>query len=414
MRKKNTLGAWPFLVLAGQLVSGVRAKQNYDTLPEIMPCTDASAEQETSFPGISVIVPARNEAATLPRLLTSLLAQDYHPYEVLVVDDDSTDETAAIVQRYRDRGVELLSVAGPPPGWTGKNHACWIGATHARYSWLLFVDADTELAPSALHSTSCFVREHAISFVSLFARQRCETFWERLLLPFAYQQYFVSTDARVNNLSGPALANGQYLLIHSAVYHAVGGHAAIAGSIIDDVALAVRVKRAGIAAVACRGEQLVSVRMYTNLRQIVHGFGKNSFPYLQQSPLRGIQTALSTTFASAVGLLFIEAAWKKSSRLFALALLAYCAQVLNALLWLRHFGIHPRLALRYALLTPGAALVFLAIALSSLLHSITGRSVAWKGRSYKTRQYRHDLTVSNAVIQHHHERSPERVTVYDQ
>ena len=373
---------WPFFVLAGQIYSSIRAMRNYQTLPEIVPTSIDNTIEEKDFSGISIIVPARNEEANLPCLLTSLVRQNYPRYEVIVVDDASTDNTAAIVKGYANKGVQLVSIDGPPNGWTGKNYACWMGAEHAHYQWLLFVDADTELASFALSSTIHFATTHNVSALSLFPQQRCETFWERLLLPFAYQQYFIGMNARVNKSNGPALANGQYFFIHRNAYEQVDGHAANAGSIVDDAALAMSLKRNGIVSLACRGERLVSVRMYTSLQQIANGFGKNIYPYLDQSPLTGIQTAISTTLASAVVMLFVDARREKSYTVFFIATLAYVAQVLSALPWLKHFGI----AKRYALLTPLAALTFLAIAINSLLHTIVGHSMAWKGRSYSTRQ----------------------------
>jgi chlorobactene glucosyltransferase len=354
--------------------------RNYQTLPEIVPVSTDETIGAEDVPAVSIIVPARNEEANIARLLTSLMHQDYPRYEVIVVNDASTDNTAAIVQAYE--GVRLIPIDGPPEGWTGKNYACWIGAGYARSPWLLFVDADTELATSALRSTIHFAVKQHIKALSLFPQQRCETFWERLLLPFAYQQYFVGTDARVNERNGPALANGQYFFIHHTAYELVNGHAANAGSIVDDAALAISLKRKGIISLACRGEELVSVRMYTNVQQIANGFGKNIYPYLHQSPLTGIQTAFSTILASAVAFLFIDARREKSYPLFLIAVLAYMTQVMSALPWFKHFGIMRR----YALLTPFAALAFLAIAINSLLHTIVGRSVAWKGRSYAMRK----------------------------
>ena len=381
MSKRSALRVWPFLVLAGQLYSGFQAKRNYQSLPEIEPVIATSMGREESS-GVSIIVPARNEESNLPRLLASLVQQDYPLYEVIVVDDASTDRTAAIVQEYSGDSIRLISIDGPPKGWTGKNYACWTGASFARYPWLLFVDADTELAPFAVRSTINFAMERDIRALSLFPQQRCETFWERLLLPFAYQQYFVGTNARVNEREGAALGNGQYFLVHREAYHRVNGHAASAGSVVDDAALALRLKQGGIIAFACRGERLVSVRMYTNFKQIANGFGKNIHPYLQQSPITGIQTALSTALAASVAFLFVDARREKSYPLFLIALLAYIAQVLNAVPWLKHFGI----TVWYALLTPFSALIFLAIAINSLLHTIAGHSLAWKGRSYSTEQ----------------------------
>ncbi len=379
--KSSTLRAWSFLVLVGQLYNSLKAMRNYRSLPEITPVIAEDRVCE-DFSGVSIIVPARNEQANVPRLLNSLVRQNYLQYEVIVVDDASTDNTAAIVRTYAEELVQLISIDGPPEGWTGKNHACWIGAGHARYPWLLFVDADAELAPCALSSTMHFVIEQDASALSLFPHQRCETFWERLLLPFAFQHYFVGTNAKVNASDGPALANGQYFLIHRHAYEEVHGHAANAASIVDDAALALSLKRAGIVPLTCRGEELVSVRMYTNLRQIASGFGKNVYPYLQQSLFTGVQTVLSTTLASAVPLLFVDAYREKSYTLFFMAILAYIVQVLGALSWFRHFHI----PLRYSLLTPIAALTFLAIAINSFLHTIVGHSLVWKGRSYTTYQ----------------------------
>lgn len=381
MSKRSALRVWPFLVLAGQLYNGLQAKRNYETLPEILPIVIEERENEV-VQGVSIIVPARNEESNLPRLLESLVRQDYPLYEIIVIDDASTDETATIVQGYSKQGVRLISSDGPPEGWTGKNSACWIGASHAQYPWLLFVDADTELAPSAVRSTIHFSKEHSLSALSLFPQQRCETFWERLLLPFAYQQYFVGIDAHVNDSDGPTLANGQYFLIHRDAYYQVDGHAANAGSIIDDAALAFRLKQDGIISFACRGEDLVSVRMYTSFWQIANGFGKNTYPYLRQSPSTGIQTAISTALAASVPLLLIDARREKSYLILFIALLAYSIQVLNALPWLQQFSIR----LWYALLMPVSALVFLAIAMNSILHTIAGHSLAWKGRSYTTQQ----------------------------
>ena len=358
--------------------------RNYQTLPEIGPSIlpeDAIAHTE-NFSGVSIIVPARNEEANLPRLLASLERQNYPQFEVIVIDDASTDNTAAIVQEYAKHNVRLVTIDGPPEGWTGKNYACWVGAGYAHYPWLLFIDADTELSSCALHSTISFALKRGVKALSLFPQQRCETFWECLLLPFAHQQYFVGTNGRVNESEGPALANGQYFLIHRDAYERVNGHAANASSIVDDAALAISLKREGSIALACRGEKLVSVRMYTNLQQIANGLGKNVYPYLQQAPLSGIQTAISTTLASAVALLFVDARREKSYSLLFIALLAYVAQVVNALPWLKHFGI----TLWYALLTPIAALTFLAIAINSQLHTIIGQSVVWKGRSYVMHQ----------------------------
>lgn len=394
MSNKRASIVWPLLVCIGQILSGIRAKRNYQSLQEIKPVTATQALREEGLLGVSIIIPARNEVANLPRLLASLLSQSYPLYEIIVVDDASTDGTATLVQNYSNNGVRLIHTDGPPRGWTGKNHACWTGASNALYPWLLFVDADIELAPLALHSTISFAYQQNARALSLFPHQHCKTFWERLLLPFAYQQYFVGINAQaVQRKHGPILANGQYFLIDRNAYRRVGGHAKNAASIVDDVALATSLKQYGITPLTCRGETLVAVRMYTNLRQIANGFGKNSYLYLLQSPQIGVQTAMSTALAASVALLFRDAYREKSQTLFFIAMVAYIAQILSIIPWLKHFSI----SIRYALLAPFSAFVFLLIALNSLLHTLTGRSIAWKGRQYSTQPHISEF-VSSPVL----------------
>jgi chlorobactene glucosyltransferase len=374
MRRKTVVGGLALPLALG--VSAYLSAHHYRALPIIGAASSAGNRQDV--PGVSIIIPARNEALNLPRLLRSLTALNYPDYEVLVVDDGSTDETAAIVLSFADSGVRLARSAGPPPSWTGKNYACWVGAQQTSKHWLLFTDADTTHTPESLGAAVTFALEHRTAALSLFTRQECRGFWERLLLPFAYQQYFLSVRPRqINSPAGPALANGQYFLIRRDAYQAAGGHAACAGSIIDDVALAGRLKAKGFVPLACRGEGLVSVRMYSSLGAIAEGFTKNSYAFLREQRAAGALVALSTASAASVlpALLDLLVGKRKRS---AVALAAYAAQAAGMVFWTRLFGA----PLRYALLAPLAAVIFMGIALRSATRTITGQAVTWKGRSY--------------------------------
>jgi chlorobactene glucosyltransferase len=376
MRRKTGIGGLALPLALG--VSAYLSARHYRRLPAIRP---SAPENWDELPGVSIVIPARNEALHLPRLLRSFTRLNYSNFEVLVVDDGSTDETAAIALSFADSGVRLAQSAGPPPGWTGKNYACWLGAHQTSKPWLLFTDADTVHAPESLRAAVTFALEHRAGALSLFTRQECRGFWERLLLPFAYQQYFLGVRPRqVNSPAGPALANGHYFLIRRDVYQTAGGHAACAGSIIDDVALAGRLKASGSIPLACRGEQLVSVRMYSSLGAIAEGFTKNSYAFVREQRAAGALVALST--ASAAGMLpalLGALAGKRSRKRRVAALAAYGAQAAGLVFWVRLFGV----PLRYALLAPLAAIIFLGIALRSAVRTITGRAVTWKGRSYR-------------------------------
>jgi chlorobactene glucosyltransferase len=234
---------------------------------------------EEPRPFVSVIIPARNEERDVEAAVRSHLAQDFPDFEVVVVEDCSTDATPRILEKLGAREPRLCVVPGrePPPGWLGKPYALHLGAQRARGELLLFVDADVLYDPRALREAVAFLGAHRLDFLALLPRFVMRGFWENVLMPFLPLVYF----------SGPAiLANSDRVrwlgagggagnLVRRHAYEAIGGHAALRGSVIDDVGLACRTKRAGF---RCRGvlsEDRVSVRMYRGFREIGNGFTKN-------------------------------------------------------------------------------------------------------------------------------------------
>ncbi|HEU0028418.1 MAG TPA: glycosyltransferase [Ktedonobacterales bacterium] len=381
-RVYGAAGPWAqALIVAG---AGALSLARYRRLPDVRSAPTVEP-QGAEWPLVSIIVPARNEERNLPALLASLLAQDYPAFEVIVVDDASTDETGALADAYAERDRRRLSVihgAGPAPGWTGKSAACWLGARVARGAWLLFTDADTRHEPGALRAAMALARAAHVEAVSLFPRQRCETFWERLLLPFAYQQYFVGVrTGSLGQVEAPALANGQYFLISRRAYDAAGGHAAVAASVIEDVALAGALKRAGYPALMARGEAQVSVRMYGSLGALVEGFTKNAAQFLRAQRSSGALVGISCAASAATLPALVRALATRNPMGAAGALAAWVAQVVALAPWMRGFGT-PR---RYAALGPLAALAFTGVALSSFAHALLRWPVRWKGRPYAPR-----------------------------
>jgi len=319
---------------------------------------------------ISVIVPARDEAARLPSLLASLAAQRHPSAELIVVDDDSRDGTADLA---RAAGVRVLATGGPPAGWTGKNYACHLGAQAATGQWLLFLDADTEMGPLALVAALGYAKREKVDGLSLFLQQRCETFWERLLLPYAYAHYFAGARP-----SAP-IANGQFILIAAEAYRRCGGHAAVRGSAIDDVALARRCAATGVRLRMARGESLAAVRMYDGLPAIWNGFSKNSFRFVAADPLGGALTVGSAVAATTIFQLGWRA-WRPGGAARTLAALAsYLIAVRGLRPWARLF----RAGRLSAPLSPLASVVFMAIACNSMLRVALRRGVVWKGRTLR-------------------------------
>jgi glycosyltransferase involved in cell wall biosynthesis len=228
----------------------------------------------SAAPLVSVVVPARNEEASLAVCLESLLQQVGVDLEVIVVDDSSADGTRAIAEAFPVRVVP----SGPlPQGWTGKCNAVATGVRHARGLWLLFTDADTVHRPGSLLRALREAEEHQAALLSYSPAQEVRGFWEKAIMPVVFAE-LASTyrPAQVNDpASGVAAANGQYLLIRRDVYDGVGGHAAIRSSLLEDVELARLVKRAGHRLRFRTAGEAVSARMYRSFAQMREGWTKN-------------------------------------------------------------------------------------------------------------------------------------------
>jgi glycosyltransferase involved in cell wall biosynthesis len=226
-------------------------------------------------PTVSVIIPARNEEACLGDCLQSLISQYGAPFEIIVVDDQSTDCTREIAQSFP--GVRVIEAGPLPQGWTGKNNAVMTGARQASGEWLLFTDADTVHLPGSLARALAEAQESNAELLSYSPEQIAVTFWEMATLPVVFaelaRQYPPSV---VSDPASPiAAANGQFILIRRGTYDAVGGHAAVAGEILEDVALARAVKRSGRKIRFRYAPDAVRTRMYRNYRQLRDGWTKN-------------------------------------------------------------------------------------------------------------------------------------------
>jgi len=221
-----------------------------------------------------VIVPARNEAGWIGRCLESLCRQE-GSFEVIVVDDHSTDETASIARAFD--GVRVVGADELPAGWSGKCNACWTGARYARGEWLLFTDADTFHAPDSITTAVREAEESGSALLSYSPEQEVRGFWERAVMPLVFADLACTFSPKdvCDPASPAAAANGQFLLITRAAYDAVGGHAAVATDILEDVALARLVKQSGRRIRFRIGRGIVRTRMYQGLRQMAEGWIKN-------------------------------------------------------------------------------------------------------------------------------------------
>ncbi|MBI4966417.1 MAG: glycosyltransferase [Desulfomonile tiedjei] len=243
-------------------------------VPHIDPIEEANLPPTP--PLISVIVPAHNEEAKLRACLQSVIEQDYPRFELIVVDDRSTDDTAAIAASVV-RGLEnckIVSVDHLRPGWTGKCHALDVGVRHATGEWLAFLDADSRLHRSALRQCYHHATRSHVNMITLSPKFIMNSFWEKALQPsFAAMSCILFPLDKVNDPdSSVASANGMFYLITRHAYEKIGGHHDVRELAVEDIGIGKRVKAAGLGLIFANGRHILQTRMYTSFREILRGW----------------------------------------------------------------------------------------------------------------------------------------------
>jgi glycosyltransferase involved in cell wall biosynthesis len=339
-----------------------KSRREYLRLSELLP---GSGDETTSFRPVTAIIPARNEAANISRCVKSVRSQ---VTEVIVVDDGSADGTGKLAEAA---GARVIAAPQLQPGYKGKPNACLAGARAASTPWLLFLDADTWYEPGFVSNLVWHAEAEKLTMVSVFLRNHVRSFWERVLVPYAFGLYFtgVSIEGVHSLKSREVLANGQCLLFDADAYEFTGGHRSVIKSVIEDVELARLGKRHRLRFEVLRAESLGHVRMYDSLSAIWRGFQKNSFQFLDANPGVGLQviaaSILATSWAPVLGWLVLE-----EQKIAALAFTV--VPMLASLFWYR--------SALPAIFAPIAIYLFQVIAIHSMMAHYFGFSSVWKGR----------------------------------
>jgi cellulose synthase/poly-beta-1,6-N-acetylglucosamine synthase-like glycosyltransferase len=335
---------------------------------------------------VSAIIPARNEEESIARAVESVAAQP-EIAEIIVVDDQSTDRTAAILAGLAARipKLKILHARALPPGWVGKNYAVTLAADVAQGDWLLFTDADTCHMPGSTRRALADAVDHNAVLVSYSPEQELGSFWERVLIPFVYCRLSAKFSfARVNDPTLPdAAANGQFLMVLRDVYQKVGGHAAVASEVLEDVALARRVKQAGYQIYFTAPIGIIRTRMYRNFPALWQGWTKNLYP-LMGGATKQVFAEFATVFPAVEGFVLLSfwallrGAYQPSLTLLAslllLATALRCARFAEQL----YRNLYPLSYIKYCV--PGMC-IYTAALIASWWKNTRG-SVEWKGRSY--------------------------------
>jgi glycosyltransferase involved in cell wall biosynthesis len=326
---------------------------------------------------VSAILPVRNEEAAVERAVVSLAAQP-EIRQILVVNDQSTDGTARVLAQLvaREPKLQVLDAGPLPPGWVGKNHAAWQGARQASEPWLLFTDADAQHLQGSVARALADAATKGAAMVSYSPAQELHTWWERALIPFIFCRLSeLYSYAAVNDPQSPAAAaNGQYLLVRRDAYDAIGGHAAVSGNVLEDVALARRAKAAGAGLYFAPGPEIARVRMYTNFRAMWQGWTKNLFPLLK-TPGQTVTRELFSVIPWIPLLCFLALPLHVGFGVLGVLLLAGRHASYAAQLRRNRF---PRSDVLYYLV---AVVLYTGVLLSSDWHYARGK-VVWKGREY--------------------------------
>jgi chlorobactene glucosyltransferase len=336
---------------------------------------------------VSVLVPARNEALNIERCVRSLLRQEYAPFEILVLDDGSTDATPELLHRLvmeSDGKMRVLQGEPLPDGWHGKSWACYQLGRQAKGELLLFTDADTMHEPDALRRTVGAIEASGADMLSLMPHQELDSFWEKLVVPLVHvilMCYLPIRLVRTSRRAAFCFANGQFILFRKKFYERINGHAAVRDALVEDVWLCKKVKKAGGTVVAFNGTDVVSCRMYRNFREIWEGFSKNLFAALGYSTpgLFMLVTMIAAVYIAPFLFLFHSTlAGEFTVSLFWLPL----TQIMVALLCRLLIALTFRQSLAVAFLHVFSQMVLLAIACNSFYRIKFGKGACWKGRNY--------------------------------
>ena len=347
----------------------------------------------SNAPLVSICIPARNEERNIRACVEAILKQDYPNFEVIVLDDRSTDATPSILADIASKDSRLCPISGSdlPPGWAGKPHALYQASASARGEWLCFVDADTFLSPETL--SSCYakaIETHADMF-TIMTFQILGSFWEKTVMPLVMTALSVGFSPRKVNdpNTKDAIANGQFIFIRRSVYNAIGGHESVKDSIVEDKAISEQVKWNGHRLIVADGSKVARTRMYASLPEMWEGWTKNIYLGLRdQAGL--LWLGVFGAFLAVIASLFLPI-WPflgifwyfNNGDGMALAVIFEAILLWAYLIHMRERAANSmEISPWYALTTPLGAGIFGAMMITSAWKVLSRQGVTWKGRTY--------------------------------
>ena len=334
---------------------------------------------EVDLGDITVLIPARNEAETIKATLPALTAQG-RGLNIILIDDQSSDGTGQVARKAVDENLLIIKGKSLPSGWTGKLWALEQGRSHIRTPFTLLLDADIEPLPGIIGELKRAMQERDVQLISLMAELRMETFWERLLMPAFIYFFKLLYPFRLSNTgtSRVAAAAGGCILLETRLLHEIGGFDSLRGELIDDCALARRIKTLGYKTWIGLTHSVRSIRPYEKLRTIWEMVARTAFTQLNYSGLLlALCTAIMVLSFVVPGLgLFLPSGMAKFFSALGLAIMILCY-----LPTLKFYGLPGR----WALALPLIGILYLAMTWTSAMRYWLGGGSHWKGRAYSKR-----------------------------
>jgi chlorobactene glucosyltransferase len=337
----------------------------------------------TVYPRVSVLVPARNEGRNIEACITSLLDQDYPNYEVIALDDHSTDDTLGVLARlaYGDNRLKIMAGRPLPDGWLGKHWACHQLGQAASGELVLFVDADTRHSPDMLRDSISALLAEGADLVTAFPREEVVTWGERLLVPVIGWGIFTFIPIRLvqkMHLAALSVTIGQFMLFRREAYESIGGFEAVRTDIVDDMALGRRIISSGLEWRLLDGTHHVTCRMYHGFWDAVSGFSKSLFAVFDYRILPYFIGWLLVATAFNEPVVALVSRWVRHPLTGLPVEYAAVSVGISILLWMiayRRFKFPAYLVFYY----PLSLALFLAIVVRSFVQTATGRAI-WKDR----------------------------------
>ena len=335
-------------------------------------------------PRISVCVPARNEERGIQACLQSLLNQDYPNFEVIAIDDHSSDRTANIMRDLENENSHLKVLQGEdlPKDWLGKPFALNQAFKISRGEYLLFTDADPVFERHALNTAVNTMRERELDVLTLMPQAKFGSFWERAVQPVIFG--FIASLTHFKNVNDPdhksAMGFGAFLMFRRSAYEKIGGHEAGKADVLEDVLIAKRAKTAGLKLLVADAKQLFSIRMYFGLKEIWTGWRKNMFFAMKRSVLRAIWYVsmvlgfLLTPYIVLAMNIFLQTGWLW----IGMALAGVVMVTAAAYKICDELGLHRNTVALF----PIGTIVMSAIMLNSMIYTLIRKKTEWRGRIY--------------------------------